>query len=91
VFDGSLPDQTFPVSSSEVFAPGAEIGISAGYGEMDATIFEGIVVSQSLRITSDNDSRLVIQCRGESRAERSSLHRWCLATEGRVGRQPDGV
>lgn len=55
VFDGSLPDQTFPVSSGDVFAPGAKIGIRAGYGGTEATIFEGVVVSQSLRITSDND------------------------------------
>ena len=53
VLDGDMPGQTFPVSEKDLFKPGAAISISAGYGETETSIFEGIVVRHGIKITGD--------------------------------------
>lgn len=60
--DGSLSDQAFALSDSATLAPGARIRIEAGYGASTEVIFAGVVVKHGLRIGSENDSRLVIDC-----------------------------
>jgi len=66
--DGDMADQKFPLSSSDVFKPGAEILIAAGYeqGADDETIFEGVVVSHGISITGKNVTRLVVECRDKA-------------------------
>jgi phage protein D len=44
-------------------SPGAEVAIQAGYGNAPAEIFKGIVVSQRVSISGNNESRLLVQCR----------------------------
>ncbi len=66
VLDGDMPNKDFPVSNSKAFKPGAEIEIKAGYGDTDDTIFKGIIVKHGIKITGENDSRLVIECRDEA-------------------------
>jgi uncharacterized protein involved in type VI secretion and phage assembly len=61
--DGDMPSQTFPVSDSEDFAPGAEVVVQSGYGDNEAVIFQGIVVRHGLTVSGDNDARLVVECR----------------------------
>lgn len=61
--DGDMPGQTFPVSDTNDFKPGAEIRINAGYGDEEETIFEGIVVKHAVQISGQNDARLVVECR----------------------------
>lgn len=60
--DGDMPTMEFPVSDSGDFKPGATIKITAGYGDDEETIFEGIVIKHAVQITGRNDSRLVIEC-----------------------------
>lgn len=63
VQDGSMPEKKFPVSDADHFKPGKKIKISAGYGQSDDAIFEGVVIRHEIRISGKNFSRLVIECR----------------------------
>ncbi|MFM7460999.1 MAG: phage late control D family protein, partial [Burkholderiales bacterium] len=63
IADGDMATQTFPISDGSNFVPGAKVVISAGYGSTEAVIFEGIVVKHALRISGENYSRLVVECR----------------------------
>ncbi len=64
--DGDIANQTFPLSAAATFKPGAVISISAGYAGITETIFTGIVIRHSLKITGNNESRLVIECRDKA-------------------------
>ena len=66
LIDGNMPEQDFPLSNADTFKPGSEIKINAGYGSEEETIFEGIVVKHGIKITGDNLSRLVIECRDKA-------------------------
>ncbi|WP_331692861.1 type VI secretion system tip protein VgrG [Pandoraea sputorum] len=63
ILDGDMPDNDFPVSDLDTFAPGAAIVISAGYGSSATPIFDGVLIRHSIRITSGNEARLVLECR----------------------------
>jgi len=66
LMDGDMPEQDFPVSNSDAFKPGSEIKINAGYDQTDETIFEGVVTKHGIKITGENNSRLVIECRDKA-------------------------
>ena len=68
LLDGDMPEQDFPVSNSDQFKPGKEIKINAGYDDEEETIFEGIVVRHGIKVSGDNFSRLVIECRDKAAA-----------------------
>ena len=64
--DGDMPNQEFPLSDAETFKPGSEIKIQLGYNQTVTDVFSGIVIKHSVRISSSNDSRLVIECRDKA-------------------------
>lgn len=64
--DGDMPDQRFPISDSDLFQPGAEITLKAGYGDTEQALFTGIVIRHGLRITDSNESRLIVECRARA-------------------------
>ena len=64
--DGDMPNQKFPLSDKDVFKPGAEIQIDAGYALKVKTIFKGVVVKHGIKITGDNFSRLVVDCQDKA-------------------------
>jgi len=66
LLDGDMPDTTFPLSDGNDFDPGKEIKIEVGYGQQSDVIFEGIVVKHSIKISGNNDSRLIIECRDKA-------------------------
>lgn len=66
VLDGDMPQKDFPVSNADYFKPGSMIKINAGYGQDEKTIFEGIVVKHGIKITGENYSRLIIECRDQA-------------------------
>lgn len=66
LIDGDMPNQDFPLSNSKDFQPGAEIKINAGYGQDEQTLFEGIVVKHGIKISGENDARLVVECRDKA-------------------------
>lgn len=66
LLDGDMPEKDFPISNGDDFKPGSEIKINAGYGQAEETIFVGIIVKHGIKITGDNYSRLVIECRDKA-------------------------
>ncbi|NRQ43799.1 type VI secretion system tip protein VgrG [Rheinheimera sp. YQF-2] len=61
--DGDMPAKDFPLSNQAALAPGAQLVISAGYGDDEQQIFSGVVVKHSLAVSGDNQAKLVIECR----------------------------
>lgn len=74
MLDGDMPNKDFPISSGDDFKPGKEIKINAGYGDSEDTIFQGIVVKHSIKISGDNNSRLVLECRDKAVAMTIGRH-----------------
>ncbi|WP_267221332.1 type VI secretion system tip protein VgrG [Dyella silvae] len=64
--DGDMPTGSFALSDAATFAPGADIAISAGYGDDEAPLFKGVVVRHSVKIGGETSSRLVIECRDKA-------------------------
>lgn len=62
IFDGSAAESDFPVSNEDVFIPGNEIEIQAGYNATNETIFKGLIVKHSLKIRGDRSPVLSIEC-----------------------------
>src|SRR5450830_189455 len=63
ILDGDMPDDDFPVSDKDTFAPGKQIVINAGYGSQTKPIFQGVVVRHGIKITGNNEARLQIECK----------------------------
>lgn len=61
--DGDMATGTWPLADADTFAPGAAVRIEAGYDGRMQALFEGIVAALSVRISGDNDCRLVVECR----------------------------
>lgn len=64
--DGDMPNAEFPLSDSATFKPGSAITVKAGYDDADSQIFSGIVIRHSVKISGDNDARLIIECRDKA-------------------------
>jgi Rhs element Vgr protein len=65
VRDGNVATQSFDASNSDLFVPGKKIEIKAGYQATEDTIFEGVVVSHSLKVRRQA-SVLTVVCKDES-------------------------
>jgi uncharacterized protein involved in type VI secretion and phage assembly len=61
LYDGSVSDSTFAISSGATFLPGAAIEVSLGYGGKLNSIFSGIVIGHSIEIPRDSASVLTIE------------------------------
>lgn len=68
LLDGDMPNATFPLSETDDFKPGSAITIKAGYDSVVATIFEGVVIKHGIKISGENDARLVIECKDKALA-----------------------
>ena len=66
--DGDMPNATFPLSDMDVFKPGSAISIQLGYANVINTIFSGVVIKHSIRISGVNASRLIIECKDKALA-----------------------
>ncbi len=66
VLDGDMPNKDFPVSNADYFKPGSEITVKAGYEESEDEIFKGVVVRHGIRVSGENYSRLVVECRDKA-------------------------
>jgi Rhs element Vgr protein len=66
LLDGDMPDQDFPISNSADFLPGSEIKINAGYGQDEETIYQGIVIKHGIKVSGNNNSTLIIECRDKA-------------------------
>ncbi|MDI3319782.1 type VI secretion system tip protein VgrG [Pinibacter soli] len=64
-FDGDAARETFELSDSDEFAPGKKIEIQLGYHGDVATVFKGIVITNTQRVNT-NYSELIIECKDET-------------------------
>jgi len=67
VVDGEVALRDFEASSADFFVPGKKIDILVGFGsESDVTsIFNGIVIKQSVKLMGNGATCLTIECRHE--------------------------
>ncbi len=61
--DGEAASQDFPLSNGDALLPGKEIEITAGYHNDNESIFKGVVVKHSIRIGSNRQSYLTVECK----------------------------
>jgi Rhs element Vgr protein len=61
--DGAAGQADFALSNQPLFAPGAEIEISAGAGSAQALVFKGIVTGIRLKVREASPSTLIVECR----------------------------
>jgi len=59
--DGDTAEQTFAISESDTFVPGAEIEIDLGYDREEQTVFRGVVVRQRIDAPGRGASRLHVE------------------------------
>lgn len=64
--DGRASDETFEISSQDLFIPGKEIEILAGYQSEETTIFKGIIIRHGIKIRNNGGSTLVLECKDEA-------------------------
>ena len=60
--DGDLVTGEFPLSDGNDLIPGNSIAFEAGYGSERSVIFSGIIVKQSLLISTGAPAQLIIEC-----------------------------
>lgn len=65
LIDGNPDQNDFFLSNEEVFKPGKEVEILAGYHSQEETIFKGILIKHGLRVRT-NGSRLVLECKDKA-------------------------
>lgn len=65
LLDGDPASQDFELSNQDLFLPGKEVEIKAGYHSSEETIFKGIVVKHGLKIRS-NQSFLIVECKDKA-------------------------
>jgi Rhs element Vgr protein len=63
VNDGDPSQETFEVSSGELFAPGRAIRIDIGYHNDNSTVFEGIIVRHRISVAERGGSMLQVECK----------------------------
>ena len=66
LFDGSVPEENFEVSSGSDFIPGNEIEIKAGYHNDEDTIFKGIITKHSIQSRKGKPSYLILEMKDAS-------------------------
>jgi len=66
ILDGTPSEEDFPISDSSDFVPGNSITINAGYHSNNTTIFSGIIIKHSLKITQRGGSVLIVECRDKA-------------------------
>jgi len=61
--DGSAAEETFAASDGNDFVPGKELEIAVGFDGNDRPIFKGLIVKQTIKVTTDGTSQLLVECR----------------------------
>jgi phage protein D len=65
LIDGDPASQDFELSNQDLFVPGKEIEIKAGYHSEEDTIFKGIVIKHSLKIRP-SQAFLIVECKDKA-------------------------
>jgi len=66
IYDGNPAQANFPISNLDMFLPGKNITITAGYEQQQTAIFGGIIVSQSIEIDQSSASKLIVEITDEA-------------------------
>ena len=66
--DGDVATQTFPIADMELLVPGVELVVNLGYGDSSSEVFKGVVVRFGVKVSGDNESRLLVECRDKAAA-----------------------
>lgn len=61
--DGSAAEETFAASEGTDLIPGVKLDIAVGYDGKDQAIFKGLIIKQSLKVGTNGDSTLVLECK----------------------------
>jgi Rhs element Vgr protein len=64
--DGDPAQEDFPASNDDLFVPGNELEVLAGYEANEVVLFKGIIVKQGIKIRSDGTSMLKLDCRDKA-------------------------
>lgn len=66
ILDGSVSKEDFTASESDNLVPGKSIEIQAGYHSEVATIFKGIIMSQTIKTHAEEAPMLILDCKDEA-------------------------
>jgi len=61
--DGTAASSSFPLSDSALFKPGQRIEILADSGDEQESLFDGLVVRHSVRVSERTSPQLIVECR----------------------------
>lgn len=61
--DGSVEKQKFEKADNDLFSPGKSIEILLGYNQKPETVFNGIIIKQSVKILPGKNYKLEIDCK----------------------------
>jgi Rhs element Vgr protein len=64
--DGDVARQDFVISSGDLFVPGKEIEILAGYHGKNELIFRGMIIEHGISSRIRRSSRLIIKCKDKA-------------------------
>ncbi len=65
ILDGEPSLEDFTVANQDLFIPGNQIEILAGYRSDESSIFTGVIITHRIRVRS-NSSQLIVDCKDES-------------------------
>ena len=60
LYDGDVAASDFTLSGGDLFVPGKEIEIKAGYNSQEESVFKGIIIRHGLEV-SDKASKLILE------------------------------
>lgn len=66
ILDGSADSEDFPISDGSVFIPGNKIEVMAGYENTNETIFQGVIIKQSIQVRKEEGPVLMVVCKDSS-------------------------
>ncbi|MDW6002495.1 type VI secretion system tip protein VgrG [Vibrio mangrovi] len=66
ILDGNPAAESFQISASDTFVPGAEVVINLGYEGTNKKVFSGIVTKQSLHVNPGFGPMLRVECRDKA-------------------------
>ena len=66
LLDGDVAKESFELSESDTFVPGALVEVKAGFNQKNKTIFRGLIVEHSIKMRKEQPSMLMLDCRDES-------------------------
>ncbi|MBK7214289.1 MAG: type VI secretion system tip protein VgrG [Bacteroidales bacterium] len=64
--DGSPSQGDFPLSNQDLFIPGKRIQVEAGPTDQPQSLFEGIIIKNSIKMRGNSAPQLIVECRHEA-------------------------